>query len=243
MITEQQMKRLFVQANPVPHADTVHLDEAAAAAYLTQVTAGDTSITQTEAKPVWGDPNPQPRRAWIAAAAIVAAILGVVTIVLTQTADDPPVATTEDSLFNTTWDYALDKQVDTRGADSDLSGKYERADEIAMRLGFGDSPQVDTERWPKWWLGYLYDGELVVPSRAPGMGPGTFQIRNHLLILREDQGDTAIQTYLWDIEGDRLTLTLVQNPPEFHQNTPGVLAGSGYFGGTYTRSSKTDPGS
>ena len=51
MITEHQMKRLFVRANPIPKTGSAELDEVSATAYLATLEQRSSNMTQLDTKP------------------------------------------------------------------------------------------------------------------------------------------------------------------------------------------------
>jgi hypothetical protein len=98
VITEQQMKVLFAQANPIPDASTVPLDEVAAATYLATLETRSSEMTTTETNPVETDKKPD--RNWkpllVAAAAIL--IAGLAWMVANRGDEVPPATQPPDSV-------------------------------------------------------------------------------------------------------------------------------------------------
>jgi hypothetical protein len=116
-----------------------------------------------------------------------------------QPAPDP--STYANGILNGTWDYVMTEDdkvaLDANGLKAE-SG-YD-ADELRIRMGFDNNT---------WWQGFVFDGTLWLHNGIPEGDGGTFRIEGDRLI----QTDTHVHiqvTYKWVLEGDRLTLTVVQ---------------------------------
>ena len=101
--------------------------------------------------------------------------------------------------LNGTWDYIVND--DDRAsffAEIESASGYD-ADEAAIRLGFANE---------KWWLGYVFDGELWLLHGVPEGDGGTFRVEGDLLTTRNKDGVEV--AYQWALEGESLTLTTVR---------------------------------
>jgi hypothetical protein len=116
-----------------------------------------------------------------------------------QPAPDP--STYANGILNGTWDYVLSEEdkvlLDANGLEAE-SG-YE-ADELRIRIGFDNH---------SWWLGFVFDGKLWLHNGVPEGDGGTFRIEGDRLIQTGSQGQVQV-TYTWVLDGDQLTLTVVE---------------------------------
>ncbi len=114
-----------------------------------------------------------------------------------QPVADP--ATYANGILNGTWDYVLSEE-DTAlfndlEADSGL-----KADEIRVRMGFNNNG---------WWQGFVFDGKLWLLYGVPDGDGGPFRIEGDRLIQTGAGGQVQV-TYAWVLDGDQLTLTVVE---------------------------------
>jgi hypothetical protein len=116
-----------------------------------------------------------------------------------QPAPDP--STYANGILNGTWDYVLSEEdrvlLNADGLEAE-SG-YD-ADELRLRMGFDNN---------EWWQGFVFDGELWLINGVPEGDGGTFRIEDDLLIQTGAQGQVQV-TYKWVLDGDQLTLTVVE---------------------------------
>lgn len=82
---------LFAEANPVPDEQTIEANRIEAAAYLATLQQRSSDVVQLDERK---EVKESRKRNWmIAAAAAVVVVLGAVVFILTQTSEEPPVAT------------------------------------------------------------------------------------------------------------------------------------------------------
>lgn len=91
MTTEERVKALFAEANPIPEIDSFFLEEMAGAAYLATIEQRSSEMTQLETKPI--DQKKQRRASVMLVMAVVAALLVGAVVILTRTEQTPPPAT------------------------------------------------------------------------------------------------------------------------------------------------------
>ncbi len=90
MITEEQMKTLFVEANPIPDPESIDLDQVGGTAYLATLKQRSSDMRQLDTKRT-EDELPRRRTIWMVAA-VLALIVGTVAVVLaTQDNQETPV--------------------------------------------------------------------------------------------------------------------------------------------------------
>lgn len=110
----------------------------------------------------------------------------------------PDPSTYANGILNGTWDYVFTPaQAELVLNEFRAEGLIESAEEVILRIG------VDNH---KWWLGYVFDGELFLLGGHPEGAGGTFRIEDDLLI--SDEGDYETVDRL-DLSGDSLTLTWI----------------------------------
>jgi hypothetical protein len=98
-----------------------------------------------------------------------------------------------------TWDYVFEEpQAEVVVAEFSADGLIESADEVVVRLGFDEDD--------KFWLGYVFDGELILVGGHPKGAEGTFRVEDDLLIADQGQFETVER---WSLEGVSLTMTWV----------------------------------
>ncbi|GEM_PF-1920484 len=109
-------------------------------------------------------------------------------------------STYANGILNGTWDYVMSEE-DRAFFEADLEAEsgYE-ADELRIRMGFDNH---------EWWQGFVFDGELWLHNGVPEGDGGTFRIEDDLLIQTGAQGQIQV-TYTWVLNGDQLTLTVVE---------------------------------
>ena len=86
MITEQQAKTLFANANPILNTDPIYVD---AANYLATLEQRSSEMTQLDTKPV-EEEKPKRRRLVLVLSTAAAAILIGAVLLLTQSEETPP---------------------------------------------------------------------------------------------------------------------------------------------------------
>lgn len=97
MITEQQMKTLFVQANPIPDTDLVDLLEMDGTAYLATLEQRSSEVTQLDTRPTETS-NPRRGRLLLVWGATAAAVLIGAVVILNQPEEVSPPATQPTSI-------------------------------------------------------------------------------------------------------------------------------------------------
>ena len=113
----------------------------------------------------------------------------------------PDPSTYANGILNGTWDYVLSEE-DKVSLDADglkTKSGYD-ADELRIRMGFDNHT---------WWQGIVFDGELWLLHGVPEGDGGTFRIEGDRLIQIGASGQAQI-TYAWVLDGDQLTLTVVE---------------------------------
>ncbi len=145
----------------------------------------------------------------VTAVRIVPASLGASAVVTemeaTRPTTDPPVAAGPDpasygdGVLDGTWDYVYTPDEVAFLTDvftpEDMA---ELGDLTAMRLGFDG---------PEWWQGFIGDGELWLVDGVPEGDGGVFTIDGETLTMGDE---TNGATFDWSLDGDALTLTLVE---------------------------------
>ena len=101
--------------------------------------------------------------------------------------------------LNGTWDYIVNDDDRASFFAEIESASGHDADEAAIRLGFANE---------KWWLGYVFDGELWLLHGVPEGDGGTFRVDGDLLTTRNKDGVEV--AYQWALEGDSLALKAVR---------------------------------
>lgn len=99
-----------------------------------------------------------------------------------------------------TWDYEFDR-AGVRTMLRNFSDLVEEADSVVVRLAFVD----DNE----WWLGFLFDGELVLLHGVPEGDGGAYTVDGDQISMTGDHGRAEI-TYRWTLTGQRLVLVAVE---------------------------------
>ena len=67
MITEEQMKQLFAQANPIPESESVELGEVRGATYLAALKQRSSEVTKTDTTPQTDKEQRRPTGKWLVA--------------------------------------------------------------------------------------------------------------------------------------------------------------------------------
>jgi hypothetical protein len=99
-----------------------------------------------------------------------------------------------------TWDHAFGR-ADRQAILENFAGLVDNADRVVARLAFVDEDD--------WWLGFLFDGELLLLDGVPEGDGGTYTLRGDQLATTGAHGATVV-TYDWVLEGRTLTLTAVE---------------------------------
>lgn len=107
-----------------------------------------------------------------------------------------------------TWDYRLD-QTQSQLVVENFAGLVESAEQVVIRLGFDGS---------EYWQGFLFDDELFLLDGVPEGDGGPYEIDDDQIIMTGAHG-TGRGTFIWNIDGDELTLEWVEGcslapPPE-----------------------------
>ncbi|MFA4841939.1 MAG: LamG domain-containing protein [Agrococcus sp.] len=111
----------------------------------------------------------------------------------------PDPASYGDGVLDGTWDYVYTPDELAFLADAFLpEEKAELGELTAARLGFDG---------PEWWQGFIGDGELWLVNGVPEGDGGVFTIDGETLTMGDD---TNGATYDWSLDGDGLTLALVE---------------------------------
>ena len=99
------------------------------------------------------------------------------------------------------WDHEYDR-ADARRLIADFQGFVDDdTKRVVARLGFLE----DNE----WWLGFLFDGDLVLVGGVPEGDGGTYAVHDDELAT-SGAHDSALVTYRWSRKGDELSLTAVE---------------------------------
>ena len=179
MITEQQMRTLFVQANPIPDGDTVPLDEMAATAYLATLEQRSSEVTQLDTKQTEPQSPKRSMMPWLIAAGL-AAVIGVAVIIASLNGEPAPVV---DEPSPTTLDESIGATFSGSWDDGLTTLNVEGADYVILEAG----ESVD---WGKW--------SVVAETIIFQSGSGT-----------EVCAEGAEGTFDYSFDGvDTLTLTL-----------------------------------
>lgn len=99
-----------------------------------------------------------------------------------------------------TWDYQLDP-AERRAILEDFSDLVDGAQEVTARLAFVNDR--------KWWLGYLFDGELFLLDGVPEGDGGRYEVDGDQLETT-GAGGLARITYRWTLDGTGQTLVAVE---------------------------------
>ena len=93
--------------------------------------------------------------------------------------------------------------------------EYGRADARRLIANFQGLVDPDTKRVVarlgflkenKWWLGFLFDEDLVLVDGVPEGDGGTYAVHGHQLAT-SGAHDTVLITYRWTRQGNKLSLT------------------------------------
>ena len=104
------------------------------------------------------------------------------------------------ALLNGTWDFALD-DADAQWVRDGFAGMIEPGgQQVTVRLGFDGAT---------WWQGFLFDGELFLLNGDTEGDGGTLDFVGDQVIMI-GAGGTARVTYAWSLQGEALTLTVVE---------------------------------
>jgi hypothetical protein len=99
-----------------------------------------------------------------------------------------------------TWDVVLD-EADAQWVRDAFAGMIDPGDpQVTVRLGFDGAT---------WWQGFLFDGELFLLNGDTEGDGGTLDVAGDRAIMTGAGGTTRI-TYAWSLQGDALTLTVVE---------------------------------
>jgi Concanavalin A-like lectin/glucanases superfamily len=112
-----------------------------------------------------------------------------------QPAPDP--STYADGLLNGRWDHVFGK-AEADVMVRDFADYVDSADEVIVRLG------IDRNTW---WIGFLFDGKLILENGVPEGARGTLSIEGATLTLHE--GGSLDTTWAWKLKGDVLTLKAI----------------------------------
>ena len=142
MITEERMKALFAQANPIPDGESIELRDIGGKAYLATLEQRSSDMTQTTVRSAESKPNPRAMR-WVlgVAALVLIAALGIgLGQLLDNSEGDPPVATTQ----SLTEDDVVGRWRSEEAAFVQIlgDGTYE-----VQTAGFGSRQTVDVGTW------------------------------------------------------------------------------------------------
>ena len=110
----------------------------------------------------------------------------------------PDPSTYANGILNGTWDYVVVSDEDKQWELNNYG--VLSADEVKIRLGFNNH---------QWWLTSVFDGKPYFENGVPAGDGGTFRIEDDQLIMIGAQGQ-AKMTYTWALDGDQLTLTVVE---------------------------------
>ena len=113
----------------------------------------------------------------------------------------PDASTYANGILNGTWDYVMTEEDKVLlNADGLKAESGYDADELRIRMGFNNHT---------WWQGSVFDGKLWLLNGVPEGDGGTFRIEGDRLIQIGAQGRAQV-TYAWVLDGDQLTLTVVE---------------------------------
>jgi hypothetical protein len=96
--------------------------------------------------------------------------------------------------------------------------RFGRADADRLVAEFADLVDEDVERvvgrvgfapGNEWWQGFLFDGELILVDGVPEGDGGTYAVHGDELTTTGAH-ESVLVTYIWSMDGDRLTLTAVE---------------------------------
>jgi hypothetical protein len=118
---------------------------------------------------------------------------------------------------------ALDKLVGVPGDTvHHLTGawdyEYPPADARRLIANFRDYVDRDTKRVVarlgllkknEWWLGFLFDGDLILVGGVPEGDGGLYAVHDDELTT-SGAHNTALVTYRWSLDGNKLTLTALE---------------------------------
>ncbi len=95
MITEDQMRTLFVEANPVPDPDALDLTSEGLATDLAEFTRRSNDMTDLKTRKTQEESRPKPEGRWLVAAFVIL-VLGIGAVVAFQARDSGPVVADPD---------------------------------------------------------------------------------------------------------------------------------------------------
>jgi hypothetical protein len=96
--------------------------------------------------------------------------------------------------------------------------EYPPADARRLIADFRDYVDHDTKRvvarlglldGNEWWLGFLFDGDLILVNGVPE-GDGGFYAVHDDELTTSGAHNTGLVTYRWSLDGDKLTLTALE---------------------------------
>jgi hypothetical protein len=100
-----------------------------------------------------------------------------------------------------TWDHRYNS-ADAQELIADFAGLVdENVDRVVARIGFVDEDQ--------WWLGFLFDGELVLVDGVPEGDGGTYAVHGDQLTTTGAH-DTVLLTHRWSLHGKHLKLVATE---------------------------------
>ena len=99
-----------------------------------------------------------------------------------------------------TWDFEFDGG-ERRTILRDFEDYVKQADRVVVRLAFVNEDD--------WWLGFLFDGELVLVDGVPEGDGGTYTVNGNRLTTIGSHGEVRV-TYSWQLKSRELTLTAVE---------------------------------
>lgn len=99
-----------------------------------------------------------------------------------------------------TWDHRYNR-ADAKLILRDFAELVDDADSVVARLAFVDGD--------KWWLGFLFDGELVLVDGVPEGDGGSYRVNGDRLITTGAH-EEALVTAKWSLRGTRLRLTVLE---------------------------------
>ena len=99
------------------------------------------------------------------------------------------------------WDYKYGS-ADARRLIANFQGLVDPdTKEVVARLGF--------MKEHKWWLGFFFDGDLILVHGVPEGDGGTFAVHGNQLAT-SGAHDTVLVTYRWTLQGNKLSLTAIE---------------------------------
>jgi len=109
-----------------------------------------------------------------------------------------PAAADTSQLYGT-WDYQFEGS-DLNAIKDELGEGIGSPDTVAVRLGFYRAT---------WWQGFVFDGTLFMINGVPEGDGGAWEFVDGKLVMVGADG-TARVTYDWALDGDALTLTVLE---------------------------------